>query len=501
MKILFTILFFISTSTAFAADGWWNEFVWHRYNETTRMWWSNTTIGSGSGTFSKTSMGALTPGDTLFITAGTYTGGTTTNLAGNPGDSVVIIALDWATGGVITVNGSWTFNNCKYVKLVGYTGNTSSSHFQCAAGNISNTRFTSLTMRGTGVGFSTFNSENFTYFDTTTFVTYKIRIDNFDVRGGGQLVRGAFGNLSNGQDYQYWLEIDHGYWENPTNDGDMVTGIIGKILFHDNVINWTASTYTDIHDVGLLTLGGGSCAGRAGAGSGEIYNNAVYGNGFGRGWFLRINVFNFQGHTDSLHLYNNFKWGTKMFGFAQIQITDCDTVSGQIHGANANVEHNTIGNCFSTESAFESVMVYAGTFTVYRMRIKDNIMVNSSLNGAPFIHSVAGWVPSAGDTAKNFYYASATFARMDSVTLAPFARYTPLSSASAIYHTGITTLVTLDAFGVTFATPAPSVGWSEFGTPTPPVGGSTIPVNRGPVQLHLVTMLKPKESKHKKYGV
>lgn len=441
---------------------------------------ANELAGTPGSSYTKTGNGVLTAGDTLRINIGAaYPSMSFSGVTGAIGDTIVIIANNFESGSRFYVNGTITFNNCNYIKVMMYSQNTSLTHIDMVpnntAGNINqNIRFTQFYMVGTGQCFRTFNSRPWTPGNETTWTMKNVQIDSFWCEGTGPMTRGAFGHPANEQDMEYGTVVANGVFKNPTDDGEFIIGIVGGFSYHDNWIMYTFSSYTDIHDIGIFQLGGGSCAGRAqGCGGGKIYNNHVVGRGFGRGWFARCNVFTFQGHNDSLLIYNNYKTGTVQFGFVQIQSIDCDTAIGRRHAASTNIDNNFLGNADNVENGFESSFAYVGPYLNNKLRIRNNGAFNVDFAGAPMIHKVAGtWTPAAGDTTKNRYYSTAAALLLD--TLGSFPKFQPQLTSLVIDAGATVSYIVDDIVGT--SRPKGSnydIGPWEF-TTTPPGTSSKI---------------------------
>ena len=345
-------------------------------------------IGTGSGGFSQSSMGSLSPGDTLAIKAGNYSG------------SIGLQALTDITvipyGGNVVITGSnaWQLDNLTNVNITSYNGYS----FQFT--NCSNDAFY-LASACTGLFFNGIQCNNvqgifldasssgspYVYYNGTqaSLILYNAAITNCKFTGCQMIFQGDYTAPSNLRNFVDSLVFAYDTVTQTATNGLEINGNITRLSVHHDLIKFSGiNTLTD--DVGFAYF----------EGWGYFYDNVISG---GRGYLARDFLYSLADNPGTSLMYNNLKYNTSAYGLFDMR---CDnTAYGQFcTSANFHIFNNPIGNCY--DNAFIAPLV-----VVYQMnggatgRVNNNFGFNLTYNsGGSFITSFDNWVY---DTASNIY--------------------------------------------------------------------------------------------------
>lgn len=410
---------------------------------TDERYWVNNTIGGGTS-FSKTSNGTLTAGDTLFIlpgsgTNGNYTGGSTlTNLAGAPGAKIVVLPSNWAIGGRVLHSGTISANNNKFVDFSRFSAVGNTTAWNISGGNNSNDIWHQMFFKNiSGSCFQFGVNKPHTYGDTTTLQMYKCVFDSLYISKTGQPWTGAFTQVT-------------------TNAVDIVDSLICTNIHIDSLsqqdamqgqfsrthcINWYIidNLTTDNSDKGIWVCGGGG-----GNFNGEIAH--IYYNK-GRGKLGRFGIWTLgTGTLADLYIYDCIKVNTTNFGFVDIYGDAAQSVvAGRTLGGHVHLYNCTFGNAVSV-GAYGCHTVFVGTMNVGTLDIRNVGSFNNFLDahGNLFNASSGSW---SVDTSKIWRYASATAAKLDSA--GTYATYQPLATSPWI-GVGVSTSIITDYANLAF---------------------------------------------------
>ncbi|MBS1665992.1 MAG: hypothetical protein JST58_01305 [Bacteroidetes bacterium] len=328
-------------------------------------------IGNGTGKISKISMQGLRHGDTLAITAGTYTGGEFGNL-----HDITIINY----GGLVTFTGSWNiggqWSGGTFFYNVVFSGSGSSEFygfvFRGIAGNVIDCnlptnarpgmyglRFERMRFINTGVCFNLYG--NRVVYDGTD-ATFKLRNSSFryiKCDTTEQLVNAAaFPN----QGLLDSIDIHHCIVNQCQTDGVVVAGSLFRFNIHDNVFRFNGNQpgSTDIGNFFLL-------------GNGQLHNNYMYG---GRGYITRLIVASLGPTITETYIYNNIQLATSIYGGVDIR-GNSSNYNGSPYVTNGNVHiiNNTIGNKSAANQYTNAILVLypmAG-----HVELKNNLAFNT----------------------------------------------------------------------------------------------------------------------------
>jgi hypothetical protein len=390
------------------------------------------TVGSGSGAISVTSQGVLTPGDTIYVVAGTYGSySTISNISGSPGHNIIVIPKS----GVYTVafTGGVNFLNDKYITVEYFENNTHSNGWDMRGDqgnsggktNVSNVFFTHMHFANmAGFAFTNYNNEvyNYTTQDTTTTACYKCKFDSITVDNCGGFIQGSFGTVGNGIDVCLNDTFTHVLFNNMVSNGKAFGGIQFRVLCAYITVHQT-SNEPYAGDMGVFTFGGG------GQGfNGTIHD--VYIDGPVAVWIARINAYALFGSTtDSCLFYNIQATNKSSFGGIVIQSLAGDLIAGKVASCNAAVFNVSLGNC-PTQNTFWNYTVDIGSgLHAQTVHIKNCIGFNNAFTGKTpgvIIDESSGSSPTY-DSSHNTYGPSATYLSLDSSGIWP--TYAPLPTS------------------------------------------------------------------------
>ena len=342
-------------------------------------------VGTGSGSVSVTSMGALVAGDTIAITAGTYSGGSFGSI-----HDVTIINY----GGVVTFTGQIQWGNyAPYLYNVIFTG---SGYPAATYGFVfSNINTYAFNCNLSGTGGQPFYGNRFLYMD--------------------------FNNIKGTCfEFGYWRPNYVGTWQSLTvykssfaycratncpsflNVNTSITGstlnVADSIDVHDNIINQYTNNGPQINGTifdcniynnkvtysGYITVTGdvGFCQIQ---GRGAIHHNYIHG---GRGYIARFITMNFvpgsqtfAPATSDSWVYDNIKLATTTYGGIDTRgsTDDYGTSNAYLTYGNLHFVNNTLGN-MSYDDGYSTDMAvcYKNFGTVY---VNNNLAFNTAVVG------------------------------------------------------------------------------------------------------------------------
>lgn len=434
-------------------------------------------IGTGSGSVSKTSMSGLSAGDTLGITAGTYSGG---GAFGNLNNITIInyggivtftASVDWGVSGSAMPNVTWTGvgGGAQYGFIFDATGTY-------GAGPVGYT---------TNSGF-VFSASNYTLLRMNHIWFKHISSNCFDVSGGNQpTYNGTTGSFRIYQSTFSYCRADNclEFWQG--SYAGFNKGFIDSIDISNNIINQTSgngltvnteATNFNIHDNQILYTGYNTLTNDVGvfsmAGFGQVHHNYMKG---GRGHLARIAGASFKGGpVGTFYGYDNIKLGTTTYGMFDLRTDSLNffaPLSNFFQHCNFQVVHNTAGNLtanddngtgsgngFNTPVALFYVLDGGATGVA-----KDNLAFNTVFgnSGGNVVISFASSGFAQVDTSNNRYFIPSLILNALSDTSAQCAVKT---GASIIGQGLVFANVPVDYTYYSFSSP-PTIGSREYQSP------------------------------------
>lgn len=422
---------------------------------------SNVILGSGSGTITQSGNPAgLNPGDTIFIqtSAPSYSSISITNLVGSPNTGIIVILpLDWKTGGQIYMTGQFTLSGKYYdfsrLNASGFTSTPvlnmtgKSSHFyvhDCMATSCQDFIDANTNLSGT-------------YTDTSTYKWYYGRFNNITIDSCYYLAVLSYGSVV---DVPPKDIMDSVVFTNITitrtkSNGTETFGIVFRCDMH----NWTINTsYRLLNgDVGAMLI----------SGNGQFYNIRKDGGvGYeGRLILYTMAVDTSVTPTSYTYVYNSGQYNTSDYGMWDIK-NDSTQWKNTTHikGGNLIGRFLTGSNLKNTISYWSYPWVlgdfYAGQSVSIKYTIAANLVLSGKPNGVMIFQGLTSGVTI--DTSNNYYQNYITAYLLDSTGTFPTLK--PLPGSWVIGRASSVNFVTTDYYGVTRPT-SPSLGFAE---PQPP---------------------------------
>lgn len=505
MKYFFTIFFFVFAISAYAKPSywkgyveyvyvekdkeyitidhtpridWWNEVVVRKYDARKNKYWSNTTIGSGSGSFSKTSMGALTQGDTLFITDGTYNSASTiTNLTG-----IVILPLNWATSGRVIMGNTLNFGSNTACKLKFMSGNGIAGVFIDWSGHSQDDTLQNVSGNNVTGNFMDGNTSLAYNGTTASFVTYRNVYDSLTVVSCGYLFFGSFGQAQAVNNYNDSITFSRILIDQTRTNGEEWRGPGFRIYSHDWLVTYTGTNPSG-GDVGIFTLFGNMV----------MWNIYAYGT---QGYLFRNYTSRLVGSSSFSMIYNSVKAQGTRYGLASFRVSTDNIVPGTTEGCDQYQYNTTVINCIDDGEYITSAQVW-GASAGFTLHLKNNLAINNASDATTthIIHNDSGGAGTLDSITNKWYIDNNTPVVILDVT-GGFPTYKPVSAASPVVGTGTNVGLTVDYYGQLLGSTF-NKGFAAFsGAPPPPTPGNQIQIHKGILQYRIV-MTKPKELKFK----
>lgn len=356
------------------------------YWKSGKLYWSDITWGSGSGSISKTSMGAApatSSGDRLVIVAGTYaniTASALTNVA------ITIQSTRVNYTGTLTLGGN-TQVTVSFLTCIGsstgvqYTGQNNTGglnhiSFSGVTGDCINSDVTRTTYAGT----------------TATLSLYLMTFDSITADQSGYLHRLNFGSPSSGQGFSDSLVYTRIKITQTLTNGEEIRGICERIKFDQASVSYVG-TPPSAGDVGILTI----------YGNGQV-SNVTQNNC--KGYIGRFYCSQFIGTGAYFYFFNNLKTNGVSFGCVSPRVDPAD-FGTYIEGiANVYIWNSAIIN--SHDAAYISPFMVLGAHLLCTIHIHNNYSINvTTAGGSAILQNDAG-TGALLDTSNNSTYASNT---------------------------------------------------------------------------------------------
>lgn len=441
----------------------------------------NNTIGSGSGSFSKTSMGTLVSGDTLFITVGTYNSASSiSNLTG-----IVILPTTWASSGRVIIGATLTYSgnaDCKMKFMsfnsvpgvaIDWGGHSEDDTLQ----NVSGNNVTGNFMDGnTGLAYTGV---------TSSLVLYRCVFDSITITSCGYLYFGSFGQINALNNFTDSLIFSRIRIDQTRTNGEEYRGPGFRINSHDWFVTYTG-TNPNGGDVGLFTLFGNMV----------MYNVYAYGT---QGYLFRNYTARLIGTSSFSMIYNSVKAHGNRYGLASFRIDATNIVPGTSQACDMFQYNTTIIDCTDDGGYITSAQVW-GASSGAILHLKNNLAINNASDATTthIIHNDSGGNGTLDSVTNKWYVDNNTPVVILDVS-GSFPTYKPISITSPVVGTGTNVGLTVDYYlqslGTTFIK-----GFATFSA-APPAPGNQIQVNKGILHFILTSMIKPKEFKYKKINV
>lgn len=432
------------------------------------------TIGTGSGSFSKTLMSPLSSGDTLYITTGTYTSACTlSNLTG-----LVILP----TGLRVNISNTLTYSgnaSCKlkfitFVNVAGvaiaWGGHSQDDTLQNVSGVDVTGNFmdgnTSLAYNGT----------------TASFVTYRNVYDSLTLTRCGYLFFGSFGQVNAQNNFNDSITFSNIRIDQYRTNGENWRGPGFRIYAHDWLVTY-AGTNPSGGDVGIFTLFGNMV----------MWNIYAYGT---QGYIFRNYTSKLVGSSSISMIYNSVKGNGNRYGFASFRIDAANIVPGVTAACDMYQYNTTIVNCTDDGGYITSAQVW-GASSGATLHLKNNLAINNASDATTthIIHNDSGGNGTLDSITNKWYVDNNTPVVILDVSGA-LPTYKPISGTSPVVGTGTNVGLTVDYYGQLLGSTF-NKGFAAFsGAPPPPTPGNQIQINKGILHYRIV-MMKPKELKFK----
>jgi hypothetical protein len=447
--------------------------------------WTNLTIGTGTGAASITSQSGLNPGDVVSITQGAYgTPSVWSNIVGAPNAHILFRCLN--SDHSVFFTGGLNIYTMKFVDFVGFSfvGNGidlrgPTSYISGSKTQVSNLSFSKFYFKNiTSACFNNYNNVvcDFTG-DTTLYAGYKMKYDSMTMDFCTTFKQGSFGTAGNGIDFWLYDSVTRCLFNDVNGGGNLMP----MTSFEAYIAYWTVYQVTPQgyqYDKGIVTGGGG------GNGfNGTIHDFYIYGKV--AVWGGRINAYRFLNNaSDRVVIYNFVLWRKATFGGWVIQSRTADFISGKLSSCSFWVSAGFLGDCPTLNTFWNPVVDVGCCFTTASdtAHIFDVFGFDNAFTGKT---PVAILDESGGgtnqrptwDTSHNRYGPSATFFMIDSSGTHPTGK--PLAG-SPLIGAGIAVRAgyggTTDLVGVAWATTR-SIGPYEYvsGIIPPPCQCSPVP--------------------------
>jgi len=359
-----------------------NGYIIHHHDPKTGRYWSNLILGTGSGTFSKTSMGTLVSGDTIFITDGSYTGGTLSNLTG-----IVILPLTsrYTMTGKLTLS---TLTSCK-LKNVNFSSITGTA---IQWGGTHNQDDTLQNLYGSNVTGDFTNSSNMgtTYAGTTATLTlYRTVYDSIKLDNCGALWLGSFGQIFNGNNFIDSAVVSRIVITNTATEGRQVNGVFFRLNAHDWYISRT-NTNPNSGDVGAIFIFGNATAYR-------IYQQNE------KGYIMRAYCATLTATTRDVYFYDNIKTQGQAFGTVSVRLDNAQ-FGTYTSACNSYILNNTGTN--NQDAGYIAPMLVLGSYPTFHCYVKNNLGINTkqTSQASQIVQNDSGGTWSTSDSTNNKYY-------------------------------------------------------------------------------------------------
>lgn len=424
----------------------WNVKGWGIVHSGTQddkfMYWTDHTVGSGSGSVSVTSMGSLSlsPGDRILIAPGTYSSGITiTNL-----NQVAILN----NAGTVNTT-SWTLGNDSAITIAG-TGQPGTTYgFVLSSGftmnngsHIVQTRIWNCKFTG-GTAFNV--SGNALVYDLTNPWTKAVRncsFVNWYLTGASTCMQGSFGSITAMKSVIDSVDFVNTIIDNNQGGGQMWTG---------------AGFYRILIDGGRMTGDAPNAFGDAGMV--QIEGNCVLRRFFrsgGYGYLIRICTASLDGIAVDSYVYLCIDVNHKRYGTIDVRSTN-EFGGGQYTGVN-----NLVGGkmYFLNNTSFFNQDTAAAPYTSVQM-IVGNMVPDGSFIGH---NNVSGHTyriqadpafqintADALDTANNRYFADGRFFKDTTLTWMPLVNSGLISGGtneSAVFTTDFNKVAWGGTYGI-----------------------------------------------------
>ena len=338
-------------------------------------------IGNGTGKISKTSMEGLRPGDTLAITAGTYTGGEFGNL-----HDITIIN----NGGVVTFTGQIQWGD-KYLFNIHFTGSGSHDEYGLVFKNIAAINAFNCTLdlpSKTGFFGLRFDRLYFENIDGPCFdfSYYRPIYDGSDEKLALRassfqhikcyntgVIFNARGNTEEGmmKDIQLYNII----MQQTHNQGIILAATIFNFDIHHFVITYKGRQPGN-YDNGVFQL----------TGYGQVHHNYIHG---GRGWIGRFILLSQAPNISDTWVYNNIQLGTSIYGGCDVRSAPDYYGNSHLYTyGNVHIINNTIGN--KKNSNNYSVAMLCAYKTLGTLEVKNNLAFSNEINaGGIFVYDLS----------------------------------------------------------------------------------------------------------------
>lgn len=448
MKKLFTIaLFFLSAVSAKA---------------------TNMTIGTGSGSLIQNSMGTMVSGDTLFLNAGTYTGG---GQFSNIHDITII-----NKGGVVTIKGTVDWgnqtNSLNNITVTGTGGGLTNAIIFDATGSYSNGPLGYTTNSGfaftaqhyvhnrfyyiwfKGIGANCFDLSGYlpTYDGTTgSYKIYQSSFDHCRMDNSLEFYQGPYIGPNLG--FADSIDIGYNLFNQTSGNGMQMNTQMTNGHIHDNQILYSGlNTQTD--DVGVFVI------------SGFVQLDHNYMKG-GRGYLMRNFGYSYIGTPATVLCFDNIKIATTTYGMFDLRtdssfyntsgfLAHCDfTIINNTEGNLSANDPSGGGNNYNTPVALFYVLS-GGAHGICKNNLAFNVIPGNS--GGYVCISFVGVNFQQIDTSNNRYFTAPTILNALSDTTAQCAVKTGSSLIGQGLHFAS---VTTDYVYFPFSNP-PTIGAREY---------------------------------------
>lgn len=401
------------------------------------MFWSDHVIGSGSGTVSQTSMSGLIAGDRLLITAGSYTTSNFSNLNDItiiPNTTTVTFTntMTWGSNSRVTIDGTIAETGFTFSGNSGAAIDINGHNEDCIWRNI-----TGNNVNGDFVDANT----GATYSGTTaTLVLYRCTFENIDLNSCDYFIRGSFGDISSGTNFNDSLILRNISIDQTQTNGEQIRGVFFRVVFD----SWSV-TYSGLNpsggDVGLGTV----------YGQGYIFNCVSDGMA-GYVWRNYCATL-IAAHRDT-YFYNNVKVDGTRYGMVSVRI-DAPQFGTYTEGCDSYIFNNTELNC-SEDGGYISTFNVWGSYAGFTTHMHNNLVINNVTGGSHILQNDSGGNGTM-DSSNNRYLSSNT--AIDGVTFMPL-------STSAFRNAGTTKswMKSTDRVGHTWEVAGKAIGSDAFFT-------------------------------------
>ena len=379
---------------------------------------------SGSGSCSITSMSGHTPGDTAYMTGGTYSSITINNMLGI---SFIPTSQVRSPSMSLSLDSACVFDGTQAGTAYGFylTGSLT------VAGRLMYDRFFNFEWSGASPAISI--SSNVSVYDNVNDYTKTFRYSSFVnsyFTGCTQIMQGTFALVTALQNVIDSVAFSGFSVVNDQSNGNLIQ-VNGYYRMLVEYMTRTGSTASGTTDVGIIqTVGNGTVR--------HCYRDNGYGYMW-RGCFASLN-----GTAVASFYYDNIDIGHHRYGTFDVRSgTDFPGnnylgISGLTGGAFYGLNNTSGDNLDTAASPYTSVLGIIGDFNGFGCHIHNNFSFNNTRYQA---NSTFQWnTTDAPDTANNFYQATANGWLKDSTTTwMPLANNTQLNGTGTNYSSYFTT--------------------------------------------------------------